>query len=128
MNSHKKLIDGCCQHGELLDKFCPECRKEDEEVEKAKLSPHQTVKEYIKNSWPFSPIELEKIDKAPEFKVVLTYHHEDLYPAVAFRMGDQWFAETEGPEDTIDGREGRKYVELYRKPTHWCNLPEVIFK
>jgi hypothetical protein len=91
-------------------------------------SPHQTVKEYIKNSWPFKPIELEKIDKAPEYKVVLTYHNEDLYPAVAFRLGDQWFAETEGPEDTTDGREGRKYVELYRTPTHFCHLPEVIFE
>jgi hypothetical protein len=73
-------------------------------------------------------VELDKIEAAPEYKVVLTYHHEDLYPAVAFRMGDKWFAETEGPEDTTDGREGRKYIELYRKPTHYCHLPEVVFK
>jgi hypothetical protein len=122
-----KPVEGCCSHGELLDKYCPECRKEAEEAEKAE-GLRSAIKEYTKNSWPFSPIELEKIDKAPEFKVVLTYHHEDLYPAVAFRIGDQWFAETEGPEDTTDGREGRKYVALYRKPTHFCYLPKVVFK
>jgi hypothetical protein len=26
-------VDGCCQHGELLDKYCPECFKEDVEKE-----------------------------------------------------------------------------------------------
>jgi hypothetical protein len=52
-----------CKHGEPLHKYCPACFKEDvekelleaEEAEKEKSSPHQTVKEYIKNSWPFKP-------------------------------------------------------------------------
>jgi hypothetical protein len=26
-------VDGCCQHGELLDKYCPECAREDREAE-----------------------------------------------------------------------------------------------
>jgi hypothetical protein len=41
-------VDGCCQHGELLDKYCPECRKEAEEAEKAEWL-KAAIKEYIKH-------------------------------------------------------------------------------
>ena len=68
----------------------------------------------------------QSIQTAPEFKAVLTQHTDDLYPVVAFKMGDgsneYWFRETEGPEDTFDKREG-KYELLYRRPTHWMPLP-----
>ena len=44
-----------CKHGEPLHKYCSECWKE-------KSSPHQTVKEYVKNSWPAK----DKIEMGPE--------------------------------------------------------------
>jgi len=31
-------VDGCCQHGELLDKYCSECAKEDREAEESQDS------------------------------------------------------------------------------------------
>jgi hypothetical protein len=34
-------VDGCCQHGELLDKYCPECDKEDREAEKKEFNPQE---------------------------------------------------------------------------------------
>jgi hypothetical protein len=54
----KPIVDGCCKHGELIDKYCAECAKEDkeaEESEKEKSGFHQTVREHIRNSWPFKP-------------------------------------------------------------------------
>jgi hypothetical protein len=34
-------VDGCCQHGELLNKYCPECDKEDREAEKKEFNPQE---------------------------------------------------------------------------------------
>jgi hypothetical protein len=34
-------VDGCCQHGELLDKYCPECAKEDREAEDKEFKPKE---------------------------------------------------------------------------------------
>jgi hypothetical protein len=63
------------------------------------------------------------VETAPEFKAVLAFHADDLYPVVAYRIGEEWFGETEGPEDLFYGR-GR-HEKLYRTPTHWMPLPEV---
>jgi len=65
----------------------------------------------------------QAIETAPEHVTVLTQHVDDLYPVPAFRSGDAWLLEREGPEDTDDKRPG-KYSELYRTPTHWMPLPE----
>ena len=55
-----------------------------------------------------------------EYKTVLVQHKNDLYPVSAFRMGNTWFLETEGPEDIwFEGR----LRQLYRNPTHWMPLP-----
>jgi hypothetical protein len=51
-----------CKHGEPLHKYCQECWKEAGESEKEKSSPRQTVKEYIKNSWP----DKEEVGMTPE--------------------------------------------------------------
>lgn len=60
----------------------------------------------------------------------MTQHVDDLYPVPAFRLSGgphtpdtYWLRETEGPEDTFDGRKG-KCEFLYRPPTHWQPLPE----
>ena len=59
-----------------------------------------------------------------EMVVVLTQHIDDLYPAVAYRYGDNhWLREREGPEDIVlSGRD----EELYRPPTHWMSLPILL--
>lgn len=58
---------------------------------------------------------------APEHITVLTQHVDDLYPVPAYRIGDEWRRETEGPEDSFYGAE--RHCPLYRKPTHWMLLP-----
>lgn len=64
--------------------------------------------------------EWQPIETAEEFKTVLTQHVDDLCPVPAFRCGNYWFADTEGPEDiSIPGR----HRLLYRTPTHWKYLP-----
>jgi hypothetical protein len=51
MEEPMNQVDGCCQHGELLDKYCPECRKEAEEAEKAE-GLKAAIKEYTKHQMP----------------------------------------------------------------------------
>lgn len=36
-----KPVEGCCSHGELLDKYCPECAKEDKEAEMNEFNPKE---------------------------------------------------------------------------------------
>lgn len=73
------------------------------------------------------------IETAPECESVLVIHIDDLYPTVAFRVFEEatgksiWFRETEGPEDTNDGRP-HKHTELYRPPTHWRYLDQPPIK
>ena len=63
--------------------------------------------------------------KLPEnFKPVLTMHEEDLYPVCAFRTGDSWVREVEGPEDIFEPYSGKGGV-LYRPPTHWMEIPPL---
>ena len=70
----------------------------------------------------------QPIETAPkEGEAILTLHVDDLYPTVAFCVIDKdghecWLRETEGPEDTYDGREGARHQPLYRRPTGWMSL------
>jgi len=64
----------------------------------------------------------QPIETAPSAETVLTFHKDDIYPAVAFQIGGFWMLEQEGPEDTYDRRPG-KHKALYRTPTHWMPLP-----
>ena len=69
-------------------------------------------------------------DNPKDCVVVLTQHVDDLFPVAAFRVRqgrrELWFRETEGPEDTFDGRRGKMEI-LYRAPTHFQELPESPF-
>jgi hypothetical protein len=71
----------------------------------------------------------QPIETAPrDCKTVLTIHEDDLYPVPAFCVvahdGEEaWLLETEGPEDTEDGRPD-KFRPLYRTPTHWMPIPD----
>jgi hypothetical protein len=65
----------------------------------------------------------QSIETAPECETVLTQHVDDLYPVAAFRCGDYWGRQCEGPEDSDDGTPG-KWRPLLRPPTHWMPLPE----
>ncbi len=71
-------------------------------------------------------VEWINIDDAlpKEMVVVLTQHIDDLYPAVAYRYGDnRWLRKREGPEDIVlSGRD----EELYRPPTHLMPLPILL--
>ena len=62
----------------------------------------------------------QPISTAREFESVLTLHRDDLFPTVAFRVGDIWMREVEGPEDDVD-RPGMLDV-LYQTPTWWMSL------
>jgi len=71
-------------------------------------------------------ISIDENEKLPEeFKVVQTYHVDDLYPVNAYlydKKQNIWIRETEGPEDiVINGRN----EQLYRPPTYWQPLPDL---
>jgi len=63
----------------------------------------------------------------PMGEPVLTYHENDAYPIVAFcLLGnlEVWYAPIEHPSDeTLDVN-----VRLWRKPTHWAEIPHTPFK
>jgi len=63
----------------------------------------------------------QDISTAREHHAVLTQHRDDLFPVAAYRIGDEWRREVEGPEDVAD-RPGANEL-LYRTPTHWQPLP-----
>lgn len=65
----------------------------------------------------------QPVETAPEFTTVLTQHVDDLFPVAAFRVGEGWHLEREGPEDSDEGTPG-KWASLLRNPTHWQPLPE----
>lgn len=67
-------------------------------------------------------MEWQPIETAQEFKTYLTQHVDDLYPVPAYRIGNDWLRETEGPEDYFYGAE--RHSKLYRCPTHYMPLPE----
>ena len=64
----------------------------------------------------------QQISTAREFETVLTQHKDDLFPVAAFRVGNMWLREVEGPEDECD-RPGA-LQPLYQPPTHWMLLPD----
>jgi len=67
----------------------------------------------------------QPIETAPNNKVVLVQHCDDLFPDVAYQIPGEkyWLYDGGGPEDVIDPG-GHKHFLLPREPTHWMPLPD----
>jgi hypothetical protein len=83
-------VDGCCQHGELLDKYCPECAKEDREAEDKEFKPKEGDRILV--GWIGDQIDYERTyiytDKWGKFVCV------DSAYEVQYREGNDYVAQS----------------------------------
>jgi hypothetical protein len=83
-------VDGCCQHGELLDKYCPECAKEDREAEKKEFDPKEGDRILV--GWTEDKIDYERTyiytDKRGKFICV------DSANEAQYRKGNYYVAQS----------------------------------
>lgn len=92
-----------------------EARALDAEGEVARLTASLAAAEAEAGRW--QPIEMFS---GRDGEVVLTAHHDDLFPICAFRINGEWLRMTEGPEDEHGPG---KWEPLFRAPTHWMPAP-----
>ena len=104
-----KPVDGCCQHGELLDKYCPECAKEDKEAEMNEFKPQEGDRILV--GWFENEIDTERTylytNKAGRFVCVeSTFEKEyrkgaDTYTVIAWPYAKPLPLKVPAPEERL---------------------------